>query len=381
MRTKVLFVDDNPNILSALKRNFRNDYEVDTAERGEDGLDLLASHGPYAVVVADMKMPGMDGIEFLERAERSSPDTVRVMLTGNADQQTAVDAVNRGRVFRFLNKPIKAEAIKSVLDDACRFHEIEQKRMRGVVEDCLQALSELLGVISPFAAGRGQVLRYSVPRFAGAAGAESVWPIEMAALMGLLGVSSLPDALSRNYHEGDGICGVERKLLASVPVFGHDLLATIPYLGSVANIVKYLNKDYSGEGVPDDPARGSSIPLGSRLLRILNDRLDLEADGVVKEKAKELMLGRLGVYDTDLLSLSFEVFPDYLGSALSRDKQAQAVELRALKPGQVLVSDLRSKKGDALVDAGRRLSRATLQRIRNHLLMDQASGSAYVQEG
>ena len=67
--------------------------------------------GPFAVVVADMRMPGMDGVEFLQHVKEMSPDTVRIMLTGNADMQTAIDAVNKGNIFRFLTKPCPYETM------------------------------------------------------------------------------------------------------------------------------------------------------------------------------------------------------------------------------------------------------------------------------
>ncbi len=103
--SRILFVDDDPNILSAYQRNLRKRFPISTALNAEQGLELLQSEGPFAVIVADMQMPGTNGIQFLRKAREKAPDSVRLMLTGNADQKTAMDAVNEGHVFSILNKP------------------------------------------------------------------------------------------------------------------------------------------------------------------------------------------------------------------------------------------------------------------------------------
>src|ERR1700682_6028519 len=110
VQTKILFVDDEPELLTSFKRTLRDSYDVETANSGIEGLKALAERGPYAVIVADMRMPGMNGIEFLVRASEEAPDSVRLMLTGDADQQTSVEAINKGQIFRFLTKPCTREA-------------------------------------------------------------------------------------------------------------------------------------------------------------------------------------------------------------------------------------------------------------------------------
>ncbi len=121
---KILCVDDDPNILEACQRNFRKRFSIDTALGGKPALALMESNGPYAVIVADMQMPGMNGVEFLTQAQRKAPDTVRIMLTGNADQKTAVDAVNKGHVYQFLNKPCPPEMFGMALGNGVRQYQL-----------------------------------------------------------------------------------------------------------------------------------------------------------------------------------------------------------------------------------------------------------------
>src|SRR5439155_4803424 len=109
MPDKILCVDDELNILKAYQRVLNGPFLIETATSGQDGLALVSADDPFAVVVSDMRMPGMDGIEFLRKMKEVAPDTVRMMLTGNGDQQTAIDAVNKGNIFRFLPKPCSPE--------------------------------------------------------------------------------------------------------------------------------------------------------------------------------------------------------------------------------------------------------------------------------
>ena len=123
MHRRILCVDDEVNVLNALQRNLRKYFAVDTASDGTQALTALERQGPYAVIVADMRMPGMDGVELLTRVRDKYPDTVRVMLTGNADRQTAIDAVNRGHVYQFLTKPCPPETLSIVVSEGVKQYE------------------------------------------------------------------------------------------------------------------------------------------------------------------------------------------------------------------------------------------------------------------
>lgn len=118
MTDKILIVDDDPHILEGLRAVLCNSFHVRTTLGPDKGLQALRTTGPYAVVVADLKMPGMNGIEFLARVREISQRTVRVMLTGYADVDAAIDAVNMGEVFRFHTKPCPTDVIRKTLNDA-----------------------------------------------------------------------------------------------------------------------------------------------------------------------------------------------------------------------------------------------------------------------
>ncbi len=114
----ILLVDDELSVLEGYRRGLRKQFKLDTAISGQEAIEMLRNNPPYAVIISDMRMPNMSGLELLSRARELSPDTVRIMLTGNSDQQTVVDAVNQGEVYRFLSKPCDSATLAAAILDA-----------------------------------------------------------------------------------------------------------------------------------------------------------------------------------------------------------------------------------------------------------------------
>jgi response regulator RpfG family c-di-GMP phosphodiesterase len=380
---KILFVDDDPNILAGFQRTLRKQFAFDTALSGTEALELLQRSGPYAVVVADMRMPGMEGIELLERVREVAPDTVRLMLTGNADQQTAVDAVNRGQVFRFLNKPCGPETLVPALETSLRHYDvarIERELLEGTLAGSVKVLADVLGMVAPEALGRGQRLRTLMRRFARTANAGPEWELEIAALLSSLGYASVPPSVLRKVAAGSDLGEGERTILRRMPQVGHALLSGIPRLQEVARIVLFQNQHFDGTGFPGDGTSGEFIPMGARLLKILVDRMALELDGVVKKRALAEMESRDGHYDRRLLDLNFVCFPDFLDNALSAERPVLTLQVDRLTAGQIVVSDIVTTTGLPLVGAGNRLTEMTLERLRNHALLGDVKEPIYVQD-
>ncbi len=135
MRQRILFVDDDPNLLDSFRRNLRRSYDCHTASDPEQALQLLKEEDPFSIVVADMRMPGENGIGFLEKTRELFPNTIRIMLTGYADMNTALDAINRGGVFRFLQKPFDTGDLSHVLEDAtAEFQRIQSIHMDSLTD-------------------------------------------------------------------------------------------------------------------------------------------------------------------------------------------------------------------------------------------------------
>ena len=143
MDNKILFVDDDPNILSAYTRTLHKRYRMATASGGEEALQIIQTDGPFAVVVSDMRMPGMDGVALLTHVRNFNPDTVRIMLTGNADMGTAIEAVNQGNIFRFLTKPCEPDDLALALDGAIKQYRLVTSE-RELLELTLKGSIDLL---------------------------------------------------------------------------------------------------------------------------------------------------------------------------------------------------------------------------------------------
>jgi sigma-B regulation protein RsbU (phosphoserine phosphatase) len=142
MKDKVLLVDDDAMILAGLKRHLRNKFRIETALSGEEGLKKIEENGPYAVIVSDYSMPGIDGIEFLCRAKETDPNTVRMMLTGSADMSTAIQAVNEGSIFQFQTKPCPADTLgKAIQSGIDTYHKTttDQTQFKKVQRSLAQA--------------------------------------------------------------------------------------------------------------------------------------------------------------------------------------------------------------------------------------------------
>jgi len=139
---KILFVDDDINMLNAYKRGFRNKFNVYTASGGEEGLESILKQGPYAVIISDCRMPGMSGVEFLIKSKDVAPDSLRMMATGNADLQVAIKAVNEGNIFRFLVKPCDLDVLRKAIDDGIEYYRLV-KAEKELLEKTL-SLSESL---------------------------------------------------------------------------------------------------------------------------------------------------------------------------------------------------------------------------------------------
>jgi len=383
MNNKILFVDDDPNLLAALQRSLRRLFQFDTALGGPEALHTLDTQGPYAVIVADQSMPGMSGVELLEIVRQRAPDTVRVMLTGNADQQSAVDAVNRGAVFRFLNKPCPPEVLIPALEMALKQYELvhtERELLEGTLMGSIQILSEVLGMVDAEALGRGQRLRDSMRLFARYLDAKPAWELEVAAWLSPLGFAAVPSLILRKLSLGSELLPTEKSVINRVPEIGYRLITEVPRLEGVAKIVLYQSKNYDGTNVPSDRVSGEDIPQGARMLKILADRLSLEIEGIVKHRALDLMQHRTGVYDPRLLTQCFECLPDFLVNAVSANLPVRTCRYDELKPGWVLVSEVGGLSGAVLASAGERVTPILIERLRNAALLGHLQDSILIQE-
>lgn len=113
----ILYVDDEPGNLTAFKANFRRMYNVFTAESGEEGIEIVNQQDIH-VIITDQRMPGMTGVEFLEKIIPDHPEPIRILLTGYADISAVIDSINKGQVYKYITKPWNEEELKITIENA-----------------------------------------------------------------------------------------------------------------------------------------------------------------------------------------------------------------------------------------------------------------------
>ena len=367
MNDKILLVDDDPNLLAACERNLRRKFPLETAEGGEAALQKIASHGPYAVVVSDRQMPGMDGIRLLSLVKERAPDTVRIMLTGNADLEAAIKVVNEGNIFRFLTKPCPPETLSKAVEDAQAQYRLmiaEKELLNKTLSGSIKLLTDILSMMEPQSFGRAQTMRDIIASVTKKFTSDSDWEIHLAAMLAPIGYVTIPPETLVRSRTGEPLSKVEEQMLTQVPETAARLLANIPRLEGVARVVRYQHKHYDGAGFPPDSIKGESVPLGARLLKILDDMAQLQTGGMSRLKALEEMQERRGWYDPSLL----DAVRNYYGiAATTREtgRSSISVEFSNLAPGMVLRSNIETRDGTLILAAGHALSEMTLEKIQN----------------
>lgn len=266
----MLFVDDDHRLLDGIRRRLRGRFDIETAVGPERGLEALAREPGWAVVVADMNMPGMDGAAFLGRAQQLCPDTVRMMLTGNADLDTAVAAINSGQIFRFLQKPIPPAELERFLVAGLEQRKlVDSTRRAAVAEQTLQAKSQFLATVShelrtPLTVIRSavEILEHFAVDESAAVRAEFLATIDSSArrLEGMLGQLLMVAELDAQ---------AARPLAASPFDLAASLRAAVARADTDAGTGRPATLVESGADLP--PCRGEPAALESALLQVLTN--------------------------------------------------------------------------------------------------------------
>ena len=382
MTMKVLCVDDDINILATIKDCLRKRFVIDTATCGEQALEMMDREGSYAVIMSDMQMPGLNGVQFLNLARQKSPDTVRIMLTGHADQRTAIDAVNQGQIFQFLDKPCSIESLALALENGIEHYRLvtaERELLEMTLNGSIQVLTEVLSLVDPYSFGRSQTMREYARQAAQALKVPFTWELELAALLSPIGFISVPPSLTQKARAGFGLTIPETEILLRVPQVSHDLLAKIPRLETVARIVLYQNKQFDGSGFPPDSVKGEEIPLESRIIKVLADLIHLESKKIPRIKAMEQLQFLTGWYDLRVLAAVIQCFDLALPTPIVPHQKALPLRFSELRPGLVLLSDVRTNDDVLIIMAGTRVSPLLLDRLKNFATLRGLKEPIYVE--
>ncbi|MDJ0923529.1 MAG: response regulator [Acidimicrobiia bacterium] len=361
MNKRVLLVDDEQRVLDGFRRNLRRQFDVVTANSGQEGLAQIESAGPFAVVVSDYRMAEMHGVDFLSRVAEAAPNTVRMMLTGQADMQATIAAINDGRIFRFLTKPCPPEALAAALRegiDQYRLIEAERELLEKTLRQTVQVLIDIIGLIDADTHRHSVRISQRVSGLCDALGLERSWEYTLAATLSQLGAIALPSVVVDRFRRGEALGKADQKMMNTHPQSAHNLLVRIPRLERVAQMVLLQNEPPGTRPLnTDDPGDEDIVAIGAHLLDVSLRYEKMLAQGLTPADA----VVRLRDGSGPPFRVAAVNALDELGRDTARYVHRE-LSLTDLEPGMLLDADLKTLAGLMLLATGTELTAAHLER-------------------
>jgi len=424
----ILCVDDEPNILASLRRLFRREnYRVLCAGSAAEGIATLEQED-VDIVISDMQMPEVNGTEFLQCVRQRWPSTLRMVLTGHADAESTIGAINRGEIYRYITKPWNESGMLLVVRDAIErqglerekrrlealtrqqneaLHELNQtleQRVRdrtaelSVTQKSLQAsndrlktnfltlikiLSGLVETRGGLPAGHGRRVADLARRIALRMGLSlrEAQDVFVAGLLHEIGKTGFPDSLlgmPESLLKGDNL-GIYRKY----PQLGEQVLMPLEELREAARIVRAHRERFDGSGFPEGLA-GFDIPMGARILAVAHDFESLQQGLLVQRQvdaraATDLVVESRGKrYDPAVVEAFYDI---RTGRSIADEVAEIAMGVSQLKPGMVLSRDLLSAEGALLLSADHVLSDRMLKQLAEYERRSEAEIQLFIRSG
>jgi response regulator RpfG family c-di-GMP phosphodiesterase len=389
---RLLFVDDEASILSAMKRVFRGQgYDITTATSGKEALAIL-EQSPVELVISDMRMPEMDGAQFLEQVFTRWPDTKRILLTGYADATATIAAINRGKIWRYVSKPWNDDELIVTVQQALAHRQLMQENARlttltrqqneelrvlnaGLEEKVaqrtaalqmanadlhqsfiatVQVFSNLIELREGRLAGHARRVADMARQLAERLGLDETEQrnVLLAGLLHDIGKVGLPDKLLERAF--NALSPAEKLEVMRHPVKGQQLLLGIPQLVQASRIILHHHECMDGSGYPSQLG-GLMIPLGARILTVANEYDALQTGALSlhphsPREAQEFIVKQRGKrYDPTVV----DAFVAMLSESGAKEEVEVTVSPAELKPGMLLTRDLMHRDGYLLLPKGR----------------------------
>lgn len=346
----ILCVDDDEKLLSGLELQLGLDHDVMTATSGAAGLALLDERPNCAVVVSDMRMPHMNGAEFLAKARLLVPETTRMLLTGLSDVNDTVSAVNEGAIFRFLTKPTPPDFMNVAVEAGIRQWQLVRSE-RVLLEETLHGaaltLIEALEIASPDAFARSRRMEAGCRHVAVQVGAEPVWEVALAGLLLRVGWISLPDSVVIDLLRGPATDPDQLSMLDDALKMTVRLIDRIPRLNGVASIIEQAS---ARDADPGD------LPLAVSIVRAVREYDDDLRFGTKPAKA----LAALSAGHAPEIIEALRSWPQ-----IDTESSTREVALGQLVEGMLTARDIVTPSGNLLVKSGTEIGAALVERLRN----------------
>jgi response regulator RpfG family c-di-GMP phosphodiesterase len=421
----LLFVDDEINILNALRRLFRpHGYRILIADSGAKGLEILAQES-VDLVISDMRMPVMDGARFLAQVKVRSPGSVRILLTGYADMESTIAAINQGEIYRYITKPWEDEEVVALVAGALEIKRLERDKLRlealtkrqndelnalnatleqrvlertSALQKTMLALnltsdklkknfitsikvfSNLMELREGMVAGRARRVADHAFKVARQMKLSDVEAQEcmIAGLLHEIGKFGLPDHLLHKAFSQ--LNSEERVLVMKHPIKGQTALMALEQLSGAAKLIRHQHERYDGMGYPDGLS-GLNIPQGARILAVAVDYEALlcgQLGGQVMrpEQARAFLLeARDKRYDPAVVEQFVKLVS---GDALTEVVAETVMQTQQLKAGMILSRDIINRDGVLLLSKDHLLDERVIQQLRSFDQADSGNLSIWV---
>jgi putative nucleotidyltransferase with HDIG domain len=427
---RVLFVDDEENIINSLRRLFHDeDFETLTATSGAEGIEILKNNDNIGLIVSDQRMPGLSGVDFLEQARKITPEAIRIVLTGYADIEAAMGAINRGGAYRYLSKPWDDDNLVQNIREAVDLFTLKQEnsRLTEIVKEQNKTLAEWNSRLKSRVIEQNREIverneklsslniklkenfQNSIAAFANlielrnkTSGSHSKYVAELSARIaeslrlsaseietihtagllhdiGKIGISE--DLLNKKLSD---MSSTEQEEYKSHAVRGQSAIASIEDLQEVGILIRHHHEWFNGEGWPDN-LRQHSIPIGSRIIcmadyvdKIMTYNPTSEIISHVQLKVKNKSRPD-GMFDPDLYPLLEAHIESIYGDSKLTEKMTMVeVDPSELLPGMTLARKILSGTGLLLIDKGKVLDDNSIKSLQRYYVIDPPENKIYV---
>lgn len=269
----VLLVDDEINNLQLLKRTLRGKYNILTASNGKEGLEVLENNiGRISLIVSDHKMPVMEGTEFLEKANKISPDVIKILLTGFSDIEILMDAVNKCNLFQYMLKPFDPQELEQVIENGIDKFDLASSKssiltdLRELFYKTIKSISSALDAKDPYTHGHSlRVTLYSLILAKELNLTDkSLEEIELAGLLHDIGKIAIPQSI---LCKPGKLTDEEFAIMKSHPENSEKLISNIKKLEGITNWLKAHHEKWDGSGYPGH-LKGEEIPISARIIAL-----------------------------------------------------------------------------------------------------------------
>ena len=361
MKPKVLFVDDEPEVLSSFLSILKIHYDISTSDNPVEAVSIVKNNGPFSVVVSDYRMPKMNGVELLSEIMKIEKNTTRILLTGYSDFQAIVQAINNGNIYRYLTKPIVIEQLINNIDDGIRQYNLlksEKELLEKTLKGSIKLLIDLLSVSNTKSFVRVSRVKNIVKRLASKLNYEPMWEAEIAVMLSEIGLVGVPFDIVDKKERRLPLTPEEIKIYNNHPKIGSELIKNIPRLENIARAIEYQSVSNFTDFDPSEIDSNKALML-SQIITVAKIYDKISDAGLSHLDAIDYLNKRKN-FSPHIIKLLEIEFDD---RDISRSASIESVFIEDLKEDMILADDIVDNFGMILYAKGKELSDMILSLI------------------